>query len=186
MGRESGVQRGTYLLRILECQCRTTQDHLDTLCQHQHQHQQFVTDQALPHTQVRQGALCASGSKNKLAEGAFGKVYSLQAFSQPMVVKRVVPDTIATASNTLKEGVLLSVLKAAKQDFVPALHDCIVERDTCLLVMDQASQSLDACLTATVRPRSPLASSPFWNRARPVSTPSCPCHLHPHCSWALS
>jgi hypothetical protein len=156
MGRKSGVHCGAYLLCSLdystmhECQCHDRTGSSLTACVSV---QQFVTHKLLPHTQVRQGALSASGSKVKLAEGAFGKVYSLQGCSRPMVVKRVAPDTIATASNTLKEGVLLSALKAAKQDYVPALHDCIVENDTCLLVMDQAPQSLDACLTATVRSR---------------------------------
>ena len=94
-----------------------------------------------------------------------------------MAVKLVAPDTIATASNTLKEGVLLSVLKAAKQDFVPGLHDCILEQDTCLLVMDQAPQSLDAYITATVRTcqqmtSTVLSSSKQWHSLRMIASRS--------------
>ena len=54
------------------------------------------------------------------------------------------------SSATLKEGILLAVLKAAALDFVPTLHDCFVHDSACFYVMSKGDKTLDDCLKATV------------------------------------
>jgi hypothetical protein len=131
---------------------------------------------SVPSSQIRGCGLAVPGRGLHLGQGASGKVYPFSTSSgRCLVVKVSTPDTISSASDALKEGVVAATLKATSQDYLAAPHKFFIARGRVHLVMERAYCSLDACLSVAVRPTThpppctmPQTRAASLHRSKPI------------------